>query len=637
MSIRQNIRGAATVLACFLGTSWLTPAAAQAIPQAVDRDSDGLIEINNLDDLNEIRNDVTGKTLRGSSVGCPALGCFGYELARDLDFDTNGNGSLDAGDWNLGRAWTPIKGPQVDVVQSRFRAHFNGNGHAIRHMRLRRITNVLDYGLFGAVHGAYIRSLRLQQVDVNVFGQGIYNVGAVAGRAFERSGITAVTVDGDLISDSSSSLGGVLGMAIDSTLTSCAFSGEVAHLNPNRSTDPGVAGLVGIAERSLISHSNARGVVSGAYVGGLVEQLMVSGIQNSFANVELRSSAYAGGLVNRARFKKDGIPEDIASNPDYYTFKNTYALGSIATAYDYGAGLVNIFTLQNDVTVVVEASYANNVITNTVDGSQWANLHHHITGSGSVLFRYARWVKDPEGTILPSNSSLTFEATLLADMRCGTPDVNNGCPSPYVFQNWDAGAWDFGTSAETPALRSLVEYPWLSADSPNSTGDHESISALRTRFPDDTCDRPAMLYGKEKNSGYVFAAPAGDEVLEKFSAAQGLVCKNAQQTDGMCRDYTVRYLCDETPAFGTVRWTHYASNDTPASGDGDDETKPNVQVCGAGGPIGIEALGDSQVFRRGPPRKLATFSGTKGLKCLNSDGACKDYQVRMVCLVPGDR
>jgi hypothetical protein len=612
-------------------------ASAQAVPQPVDRDSDGLIEINSLDDLNEIRNDVTGRTLRGSSVGCPVLGCFGYELTRDLDFDTNGNGSLDSGDWNLGRAWTPIKGPQVDVVEHRFRAHFNGNGHAIRHLLLRRITNVLDYGLFGAIHGADIRSLRLPDVDANVFGANVFHVGAVAGRAFERSAITAVTVDGDLISESTGSLGGVLGSAIDSTLTSCAFSGEVAHINPSQNTNPGVAGLVGIAERSLIHYSNARGVVSGAYVAGLVEQLVVSGIQNSFTNVELRSSVYAGGLVNRARFKKTDVPADIVNNPDYYTVKNTYALGSIATASDSGAGLVTIITLQNDAQLTIEDSYSNNLITNTIDGSHRANFYHHSAGSGSVLFKHVRWVKDPAGTILPSDSLLFNEATLLADMRCATPDINNGCAAPLVFKNWDPSIWDFGTSAELPAIRAPMEYPWLSADSPNATGDHESMSALRAKFPDDSCDAPLLLYAKEKNSGYVFSAPAGDEVLEKFSATQGLVCKNAQQGDGMCRDYSVRYLCDETPAFGTVRWTHYASNDNPASGDGDDETRPNVQICGAGGPVGIESLGDSQVFRRGPPRKLSTFSATKGLKCLNSDGTCKDYQVRLVCLVTGDR
>jgi hypothetical protein len=387
----------------------------------------------------------------------------------------------------------------------------------------------------------------------------------------------------------------------------------------------------------MIKSSNARGLVSGAYVAGLVETLRVSGIEHSFTDVELRASVYASGLVNRASFKKDGVPQDIVNNPDYYTFKNDYALGSIATGSQNGGGLVGIVSLQDNAQAVIETSYASNLITNTVDGSQWANLLNRTTGSGSVLVRHSYWVKDPAGAILPSNSPLTLEAQLLADMRCATKSIDNGCASPLLFQNWNAAVWDFGTSAELPAVRSQVEYRWLSADSPNATGDHESISALRSKFPADSCDSPLMLYAKEKDSAYVFSAPAGDEVLEKFSATQGLVCRNAQQSDGMCRDYAVRYLCDETPVFGTVRWTNYASIDTPTSGDGDDEPRPNGQICGAGGPIGVESLGDSQVFRRGPPRKLATFSAAKGLKCLNSDGTCKDHQVRMICIAPGDR
>ena len=43
-------------------------------------------------------------------MGCPAAGCLGYELAADLDFDTDGSGAADAGDafWNGGAGWRPL-------------------------------------------------------------------------------------------------------------------------------------------------------------------------------------------------------------------------------------------------------------------------------------------------------------------------------------------------------------------------------------------------------------------------------------------------------------------------------------------------------------------------------------------------
>jgi len=41
-----------------------------------DIDNDGLIEIYDLDDLNDIRNHLTGDALYGQSVGCPQTGCY---------------------------------------------------------------------------------------------------------------------------------------------------------------------------------------------------------------------------------------------------------------------------------------------------------------------------------------------------------------------------------------------------------------------------------------------------------------------------------------------------------------------------------------------------------------------------------
>lgn len=113
-----------------------------------DIDDNGLIEINDLADLNELRNDSTGKTLYGSNAGCPADGCRGVELTADLDFDTNQDGVIDAADtyWNNGLGWEPIN----------FRGFFEGNGYVIRNLYVNRPDG--DYaGLFGFANGATIR------------------------------------------------------------------------------------------------------------------------------------------------------------------------------------------------------------------------------------------------------------------------------------------------------------------------------------------------------------------------------------------------------------------------------------------------------------------------------------------------
>ena len=43
-------------------------------------------------------------------MGCSSAGCSGYELVADLDFDTNGNGYVDADDayWNDGAGSMPL-------------------------------------------------------------------------------------------------------------------------------------------------------------------------------------------------------------------------------------------------------------------------------------------------------------------------------------------------------------------------------------------------------------------------------------------------------------------------------------------------------------------------------------------------
>ena len=104
----------------FTVTVWLSTAV------DYDADDDGLIEIGTLPQLDAVRHDLDGDGTpapgQGAAyraafadavdrLGCAAVdGCTGYELAADLDFDTNGSGGPDAGDayWNGGAGWEPI-------------------------------------------------------------------------------------------------------------------------------------------------------------------------------------------------------------------------------------------------------------------------------------------------------------------------------------------------------------------------------------------------------------------------------------------------------------------------------------------------------------------------------------------------
>ena len=112
--------------------------AVRVTPNDYDADDDGLIEVWNLAQLNAIRWDPDGDGSSGNSnyneayplaqsaMGCPASGCRGYELAADLNLDTDGDGEVDSDDdyWNDGAGWQPI-----GSSSNRFDAIFDGNGY----------------------------------------------------------------------------------------------------------------------------------------------------------------------------------------------------------------------------------------------------------------------------------------------------------------------------------------------------------------------------------------------------------------------------------------------------------------------------------------------------------------------------
>lgn len=151
-----------------------------------DTDNDGLIEVSNLAQLNAIHADLDGD---GSSpagiyadafpgaqagMGCPHLGCIGYELVANLDFDTNSNGVADAGDayWNDGDGWVAI-----GDLPGKFSAIFDGAGHTISNWRG-------GFGLFGYLdESAVIRNVGLVSISLT----NPYHNGALAAKSLASS------------------------------------------------------------------------------------------------------------------------------------------------------------------------------------------------------------------------------------------------------------------------------------------------------------------------------------------------------------------------------------------------------------------------------------------------------------------
>ncbi|WP_299598221.1 GLUG motif-containing protein [uncultured Microbulbifer sp.] len=233
-----------------------------------DLDDDGLIEIDDWSDLDEIRNNLDGTSLYGSNEGCPAAGCIGFELTTDLDFDTSGDGVLDAEDayWNEGGGWESIGN-----VSTPYTGVFAGNGHIIRNLMINRPSSD-SQGLFRYISDANIKELGLTGPLMAIEGDSF--VGGISGYAI-RSEITAVYVSGSVVG-TGIKIGGLVGDMIYSEITNSYTTGSVTG-------DGYVGGLAGYVSRSQVTDSLSTAHVSASISGGgLIEGVFGNSVSASY-------------------------------------------------------------------------------------------------------------------------------------------------------------------------------------------------------------------------------------------------------------------------------------------------------------------------------------------------------------------
>ena len=87
---------------------------------------------------------------------------------------------------------------------------------------------------------------------------------------------------------------------------------------------------------------------------------------------------------------------------------------------------------------------------------------------------------------------------------------------------------------------------WLNRDLPSGNGDYELFPDLRKEQPSLTCAKPTAIQARLRGvRGAQIYTPANPprEIIRTFSAESGFSCVNANQPDGRCDDYEVRFLC----------------------------------------------------------------------------------------------
>ena len=419
-----------------------------------DADDDGLIEVASLAQLDAMRWDLDGDGFASeaghaaafpsapSGMGC-LTGCTGYELAGDLDFDTNGNGVADASDayWNAGAGWEPI---------NRFSATFEGNGHTLANLFIDRPTES-KIGLFGATRGSsVVRSVGLRGADV----RGRSEVGGLVG---DSEGTVSTSYVSGTVRGSGDTIGGLVGRN-EGRITASYASGSVA--GPNY-----VGGLAGSGNGQIIA-SYASGSVTGAdgsrHLGGLVGRTYGSG---------RISASYAWGRVTGTHGTVGGLVgskiEDSRVTTSYW---DTATTGQSASAGGTGKTTSELQMptdysgIYADWNVDIDGETGGDDPWHFGTSSQYPVLKVDVDGNGTATWQEfgRQYANSPPEFAEGATAARTVEENTAAGENIGDPmtatDIDEGDIVTYALSGTDAASFDLDTASGQLQTSGALDY-----------------------------------------------------------------------------------------------------------------------------------------------------------------------------------
>ena len=488
---------------------------------ARDRDGDGLIEVDNLTQLDAMRWDTDGDGISDNpdyaaafsdddtGTMCSVASCSGYELTANLDFDTNGNGEADEGDvyWNSGSGWIPIG------ESSAFDTTFDGGGHTISNLYIRRTPDVGLFGVLGS--GSTVSDIGLVAASVGASGYG--SAGALAGIGH---GVIEDSFADGLVAGCVDNIGGLVGVN-DGSIANSHSAADVINAGKSHEaafvviTDlindlidiplfissrlacyGSVGGLVGDNEGTIAS-SHSTGVVSGLTdnFGGLAGENSGT-ITDSYAtgNVSGKGSADLGGLVGQNEMEGKIISSyatgAVSGQGDNFgglagvnsgVITGTYATGSVS-----GNGFADVGGLVGDnrYTGVVTAAYAEGSVSGRADN------FGGLLGSnqGVVTFCFSTGaVPESGGGLIERNGDNGAVDNCYWDTETSDQANSNGgigktaqelqSPTGYtgIYAAWNVDLDGDGTMDDPWEFGSATEYPVLNLETLDI--DHGNLSA----------------------------------------------------------------------------------------------------------------------------------------------------------------
>ncbi len=435
---------------------------------AADKDGNGLIEIHNATELNNIRHNLAGTSYNDgtnapSSTGCPSSGCNGYELADNINLSSITN-------------FVPI-----GQLGNPFTATFEGNDYTISNLKI--ATDSTLYTGFFAVLGtsSTVRNLSFATGSVassNNSGSTDYPncVGVLAGRNIGT--ISGVSSDLSVFASTgeNDSVGGLVGyngshfydggIIQDSYATGNAKGGAGhydrvgglvgynvgtignSYATGNANGDAGAdaaGGLVGFNNYGTIGNSYATGYAKGGAgndsVGGLVGNHFIGTIGNSYATGYAKGGAgndSVGGLVG---YSYEGI------------IGNSYATGDAkgGAGNDSVGGLVGEISNSQHGYMSLDNSYALGNVNGGSGSDEVGRLLGTQHGFSSIIFtsNYYNSASALNGetiTPLTAREALGKNSSSLKALTANNTKTDFGT-------GWDTKNWDF-TNGKYPSLKS---------------------------------------------------------------------------------------------------------------------------------------------------------------------------------------
>ena len=398
-------------------------------PTDVDDDDNRLIEIRTLEQLNMIRNDLTGASLHdgtvGDSMGCPPSGCNGYELVNSLRFDS-GDDFDDSGAGNF----LPIGGNTTN----QFTAIFDGNGHTIINLNIQR--NSTHVGLFGDVGSSgIIRNIGLVDNTSTYIGTSddTNYVGGLVGVNSNNGTITASYSTGNVNGSTGNTdiVGGLVGRNDGGTITASYSTGNADGRTGDRDI---VGGLVGRNDGGTITASYSTGNADGGagdtdFAGGLVGR-------NDGGTI---TASYSTGDADGRTGNGDFVGGLVGVNSNSGTITASYSTGDAdggAGNTDLVGGLVGLNSNRGTITASYSTGDADGGTGNTdsVGGLVGANQAMIIASYGFGAL--AAGTAGSVGTAKPTGVTTASDLTA----------ANAGVAWNEAVRN-TLNAWSFGSGA----------------------------------------------------------------------------------------------------------------------------------------------------------------------------------------------